>query len=77
VTVVECQQLTLRSSLLLLPGMAHRVVGFLQQLQERNRDPYLTHRLKPAIAAIEAGEHEVARRRLELALDYLQHRERR
>ena len=77
VTVAQYHQLTLQTALVLLPAQADRVAGFLLQMLERNRDPYLAQRVRPAIDALAAGDVAAARRFLERARHYLQHRPRR
>lgn len=74
VTIKEYQEFTLNTALVLLPSKADQVVGFLSQMLQRNRDPYLAMRVNPAIASIGAGNHPAARRWLEVALCYLQYR---
>jgi hypothetical protein len=41
--------------------MADRVDGFLARMLEQNRDPYLAHRVKPAVEALRAGNFAAAR----------------
>ena len=73
-TIGQHQELILRTSLVLLPKMADRVDGFLARLLEQNCDPYLAHRVKPAVEALRGGNFAAACRWLERAMGYLQTR---
>jgi hypothetical protein len=73
-TISQHQELILQTSLILLPTMADRVDGFLARLLEQNCDPYLAHRVKPAVEALRAGNFAAARHWLRRAISYLQTR---
>lgn len=54
--------------------MADRLDRFLARLLEQNCDPYLAHRVKPAVEALRARNSTAARRWLERAMSYLRTR---
>jgi hypothetical protein len=54
--------------------MADRVDGFLARMLEQNCDPYLAHRVKPAVEALRAGNFAAARGWLGPAMSYLRTR---
>ena len=60
--------------LALLPENVDEVDGLLTQLIETNRDPYLAHRIKPAVQALRVGNSTAAQYWLERAVGYLQTR---
>jgi hypothetical protein len=73
-TTGEKQIVTLRIALALLATQVDKVDGLLTQLIEQNRDPYLAHRIKPAIQALRIANSTAARHWLERAVGYLQTR---
>ena len=73
-TIGEQQILTLRTVLAFLPTNVDEVDGLLTQLIETNRDPYLAHRIKPAVQAFRVGNSTAAQYWLERAVGYLQTR---
>jgi hypothetical protein len=74
-TAGENQALTLGIALALLPTKVDKVYSLLTQIIESNRDPYLAHRIKPAVQALRVGNLTATRYWLERAVGYLQTRQ--